>query len=67
MRYIGDRAGLIGRIRPHPPRLCSVREEGVMSLWRGISARSLRLVMAVFILGETQQILSQQFESVGFL
>lgn len=44
-----------------------VREEGVMSLWRGISARSLRLVMAVFILGETQQILSQQFESVGFL
>ena len=48
-------------------RTCSVREEGVTSLWRGISARSLRLVMAVFILGETQQILSQQFEKIGFV
>eukprot|EP00040_Diaphanoeca_grandis_P025049 m.138360 g.138360 ORF g.138360 m.138360 type:complete len:508 (-) comp29986_c0_seq1:214-1737(-) len=40
--------------------------EGVSGFWKGISARSVRLTLAVFILGQTQETLTHKFTEVGF-
>lgn len=43
------------------------RSDGIGGLWKGLTARSLRLTLAVYILGEAQQLISTQFDKVGFV